>query len=79
MLLVRQVAYHLALKLSTIQQQGSFKPGVGKVRPAGQIRPASSVHPARDGLSVLTLNSARKTYRMMSNYCFHAVRDLVAQ
>ena len=51
--------------------------GVGKVRPVGQIRPASSVHPARGGSSVLTLNSARKTYRTMSD-CFHAERDLVA-
>jgi len=25
MLLVKQLAYHLALKLTTIQQQGSFK------------------------------------------------------
>jgi len=55
----------------------SSKSGVGKVRPTGQIRPASSVHPARGGLSVLTLNSARKTYRTMSD-CFHAERDLVA-
>ena len=51
--------------------------GVGKVRPAGQIRPASSIHPARGGSLVLTVNSARKTYRTMSD-CFHAERDLVA-
>jgi len=51
--------------------------GVGKVRPAGQIRSVSSVHPARGGSAVLTLNSARKTYRTMSD-CFHAERDLVA-
>ena len=42
-----------------------------------QMRPASSVHPARSGSSVLTLNSAWKTYRTMSD-CFHAERDLVA-
>jgi len=51
--------------------------GVGKVWPAGQIQPASSVHPARGGSSVITLNSARKMYRTMSD-CFHAERDLVA-
>jgi len=50
---------------------------VGKVRPAGQIRPVSSIHPARGGSSVLTLDSAWKTYRMMSD-CFHAECDLVA-
>jgi len=54
-----------------------IKAEVGKVRPAGQIRPASSVHPAHGGSSVLTLNSARKSYRMMSD-CFHAERDLAA-
>ena len=32
MLLVRQLAYHLALKLSTIQQQRSFKPIASLVR-----------------------------------------------
>ena len=31
MLLVRQLAYHLALKLSTILQQESFKPIVSLV------------------------------------------------
>ena len=54
-----------------------LRPGVGKVRPTGQIQPASSVHLARGDSSVLTLNSARKTYRTTSD-CFHAERDLVA-
>jgi len=49
---------------------GLYKPGVGKVRPA------SSVHPARGGSSVLTLNSAWKMYRTMSDR-FHAERDFV--
>jgi len=50
---------------------------VSKVWPASQIRPARSVHPARGSSSVLTLNSAGKTYRTMSD-CFHAEHDLVA-
>ena len=62
---------------STENWASAVTPGVVRVRPAGQIRPASSVHPARGGTSVLTLNSARKTYRTMSD-CFHAQCDLAA-
>ena len=54
----------------------SYSEEVGKVQPAGQIRPASSIHPARGGLSVLTLNSAQKTYRTMSD-CFHAEPSVI--
>ena len=69
------VLIETAMSCLRFLKQFQFMPGVGKVRPAGQMRPASSVHPARGGLSVLTLNSARKTYRTMSD-CFHAERDL---
>jgi len=55
----------------------AFSAGVSKVQPAGQIRSAGSVYLAHGGLSVLTLNSAWKTYRTMSD-CFHAVRIIQA-
>ena len=71
------VKFNLTISSLKVLGQFQYRAGVGKVRPAGQIRPASSVHPARGGSSVLTLNSARKTYRTMSD-CFHAERDLVA-
>jgi len=83
--ILRSIRIIRFIQLSTHTDQTSMpgshtdqpRTGVGKVRPAGQIRPASSVHPARGSLSVLTLNSARKTYRTMSD-CFHAECDLVA-
>ena len=49
----------------------------GRQSPARGPNPAREFRPSgRSGSSVLTLNSARKTYRMMSD-CFHAERDLV--
>jgi len=52
------LCYHHLFSLGLSVIETCFRPGVGKVRPAGQIQPTNSIDPFCGGSSLLAFNPA---------------------